>query len=143
MSPSPLPNSFAKDWLENHYVHLITGILSELTGEDRIIQFIVPKDMEENDFMLPKPTVKPIETTSITYGTGMLNPKYTFDTFVIGSGNRFAHAASLAVAEAPAKAYNPLFIYGGVGLGKTHLMHAIGHYVLEQNPSCESCLSFF
>ena len=60
------PNSFAKDWLENHYVHLITGILSELTGEDRIIQFVVPKDMEENDFSLPKPTIKPIENPPST-----------------------------------------------------------------------------
>ena len=66
----------------------------------------------------------------------MLNPKYTFDTFVIGSGNRFAHAASLAVAEAPAKAYNPLFIYGELDL-ETHLMHAIGHYVIEHNPNAK------
>jgi chromosomal replication initiator protein len=132
-----VPNSFSKEWLETHYVHLITGILSGLTGEDRIIQFVVPEDMVENDFKVPKPAVKPIETTPAVTAPGMLNPKYTFDTFVIGSGNRFAHAASLAVAEAPAKAYNPLFIYGGVGLGKTHLMHAIGHYVLEQNPSAK------
>ncbi|MDV6378828.1 chromosomal replication initiator protein DnaA [Sporosarcina sp. GW1-11] len=130
-----VPNSFAKDWLETHYVHLITGILSELTGEDRIIEFVVPQDMAEHDIKLPKTQPKAVEKVPTTNSAGMLNPKYTFDTFVIGSGNRFAHAASLAVAEAPAKAYNPLFIYGGVGLGKTHLMHAIGHYVLEQNPS--------
>ncbi|AXI00678.1 chromosomal replication initiator protein DnaA [Sporosarcina sp. PTS2304] len=130
-----VPNSFAKDWLETHYVHLITGILSELTGEDRIIEFVVPQDMAEQDIKLPKTQPKAVEKVPMTNSAGMLNPKYTFDTFVIGSGNRFAHAASLAVAEAPAKAYNPLFIYGGVGLGKTHLMHAIGHYVLEQNPS--------
>ncbi|MGG0668955.1 chromosomal replication initiator protein DnaA [Sporosarcina koreensis] len=130
-----VPNSFAKDWLENHYVHLITGILSELTGEDRLIHFVVPKEMEENDFQVPKPAVKQADKSAIQSASVMLNPKYTFDTFVIGSGNRFAHAASLAVAEAPAKSYNPLFIYGGVGLGKTHLMHAIGHYILEQDPS--------
>ncbi len=130
-------NTFTKEWLESHYIHLITGILSELTGEDRIISFVVPTDMDDSDFELPKPAVQPIEKVPMQSNAGMLNPKYTFDTFVIGSGNRFAHAASLAVAEAPAKAYNPLFIYGGVGLGKTHLMHAIGHYVLEQNPAAK------
>ena len=131
------PNSFARDWLENHYVHLITGILSELTGDDLLIKFVVPKDQDMDDFQLPAPRVKPGQNEHQEFLPGMLNPKYTFDTFVIGSGNRFAHAASLAVAEAPAKAYNPLFIYGGVGLGKTHLMHAIGHYVLEHNPDAK------
>lgn len=131
------PNSFARDWLENHYVHLITGILSDLTGDDLLIKFVVPKDQDMDDFQLPAPRVKPGQNEHQEFLPGMLNPKYTFDTFVIGSGNRFAHAASLAVAEAPAKAYNPLFIYGGVGLGKTHLMHAIGHYVLEHNPDAK------
>ncbi|MDW0118879.1 chromosomal replication initiator protein DnaA [Sporosarcina thermotolerans] len=132
-----VPNSFAKDWLETHYVHLITGIMSELTGEDRLIHFVVPKEMEESDFKIPKTVVKQADKTPVASASVMLNPKYTFDTFVIGSGNRFAHAASLAVAEAPAKSYNPLFIYGGVGLGKTHLMHAIGHYIMEQDPSAK------
>lgn len=131
------PNSFARDWLENHYVHLITGILSDLTGDDLLIKFVVPKDQDMDDFQLPAPRIKPGQNEHQEFLPGMLNPKYTFDTFVIGSGNRFAHAASLAVAEAPAKAYNPLFIYGGVGLGKTHLMHAIGHYVLEHNPDAK------
>ncbi|MGK7377259.1 chromosomal replication initiator protein DnaA [Planococcus sp. 1R117A] len=131
------PNSFARDWLENHYVHLITGILSDSTGNDLLIKFVVPKDQDMDDFQLPAPRIKPGQNEHQEFLPGMLNPKYTFDTFVIGSGNRFAHAASLAVAEAPAKAYNPLFIYGGVGLGKTHLMHAIGHYVLEHNPDAK------
>ena len=131
------PNSFARDWLENHYVHLITGILTELTGEDLYIKFVVQKDNSEDDFELPAPKVQVKQQDNLENSPGMLNPKYTFDTFVIGSGNRFAHAASLAVAEAPAKAYNPFFIYGGVGLGKTHLMHAIGHYVMEQKPNAK------
>lgn len=129
------PNSFARDWLENHYVHLITGILTELTGEDLLIKFVVQKDQDTDDFDLPAPKIANRSDDRHDVSPGMLNPKYTFDTFVIGSGNRFAHAASLAVAEAPAKAYNPFFIYGGVGLGKTHLMHAIGHYVKEHNPN--------
>lgn len=131
------PNSFTRDWLDNHYVPLITDIMNELLGEEMQIRFVVPKNIEEDDFPVVKPAARNRNDFSHDAMPGMLNPKYTFDTFVIGSGNRFAHAASLAVAEAPAKAYNPLFIYGGVGLGKTHLMHAIGHYVLEQNPSAK------
>lgn len=132
------PNEFARDWLEERYAQLISEILYDITGEELEVKFIIPqvKDDEEPELSLPKKKLKKEEENNDIPQT-MLNPKYTFDTFVIGSGNRFAHAASLAVAEAPAKAYNPLFIYGGVGLGKTHLMHAIGHYVLEHNPSAK------
>ncbi len=70
----------------------------------------------------------------------ILNPKYTFDNFEVGNGNRFAHAACLAVAQSPAKAYNPLFVYGGVGLGKTHLIHAIGNYIMQNNPKPRYCM---
>ena len=130
------PNSFARDWLETHYTQLVAMILVELTGEEISIKFVVQKD-DDDDINLPPPIKLPKIEENYDIASGMLNPKYTFDTFVIGSGNRFAHAASLAVAEAPAKAYNPFFIYGGVGLGKTHLMHAIGHYVLEHNPKAK------
>ncbi|MBS4189832.1 chromosomal replication initiator protein DnaA [Bacillus sp. FJAT-49705] len=132
------PNEFARDWLEERYSQLISGILYDITGEELGVKFIIPQNQSEeglNPSNPPKKLDKEEEHPELPLN--MLNPKYTFDTFVIGSGNRFAHAASLAVAEAPAKAYNPLFIYGGVGLGKTHLMHAIGHYVLDHNPSAK------
>ncbi|HYK72652.1 MAG TPA: chromosomal replication initiator protein DnaA [Pseudoneobacillus sp.] len=132
------PNEFARDWLEERYSHLISSILAEITGEELTIKFIIPQNQKEEELDFPPPQKQSKkEEELIEYPQNILNPKYLFDTFVIGSGNRFAHAASLAVAEAPAKAYNPLFIYGGVGLGKTHLMHAIGHYVLDHNPSAK------
>jgi chromosomal replication initiator protein len=133
------PNEFARDWLDSRYANLIAETIYDITGEELKIKFIIPQNQSEEEFNM-KPAIKKqrkIDEEPTEFPQSMLNPKYTFDTFVIGSGNRFAHAASLAVAEAPAKAYNPLFIYGGVGLGKTHLMHAIGHYVLEHNPSAK------
>ncbi|MEC5425056.1 chromosomal replication initiator protein DnaA [Virgibacillus sp. C22-A2] len=131
------PNEFARDWLENQYTNLISDILLEITGTRLATKFIIPDSSTHIDDLKPAP--KPNANVSNNNETPktMLNSNYTFDTFVIGAGNRFAHAASLAVAEAPAKAYNPLFIYGGVGLGKTHLMHAIGHYVREHNPNAK------
>ncbi|MEW9111134.1 chromosomal replication initiator protein DnaA [Cytobacillus gottheilii] len=132
------PNEFARDWLEERYSQLISGILYDLTGEELGVKFIIPQNQNEEEDDLPVPAKKRMtEDEQPEPLFNMLNTKNTFDTFVIGSGNRFAHAASLAVAEAPAKAYNPLFIYGGVGLGKTHLMHAIGHYVLDHNPKAK------
>lgn len=128
------PNDFARDWLESRYSLLIQETVYEVVGEKLKIKFITPSSAMETFITNNPRVIKDIiinEDDSQTRPA--LNPKYIFDTFVIGSGNRFAHAASLAVAEAPAKAYNPLFIYGGVGLGKTHLMHAIGHYVIEHN----------
>jgi len=132
------PNEFARDWLEERYSQLIAGILYDITGEELGVKFIIPQNQNEVEDDIPIPQKRNIKDDDHPeLPLNMLNPKYTFDTFVIGSGNRFAHAASLAVAEAPAKAYNPLFIYGGVGLGKTHLMHAIGHYVQDHNPSAK------
>ncbi|MGY0694164.1 chromosomal replication initiator protein DnaA [Virgibacillus sp. FSP13] len=129
------PNEFSKDWLESRYTELISEILFDITGAKLTVKFVIPEGPETNEVEKVPKTVPNVENNQAKdMPKTMLNPNYIFDTFVIGSGNRFAHAASLAVAEAPAKAYNPLFIYGGVGLGKTHLMHAIGHYVREHNP---------
>lgn len=128
-----VPNEFARDWLEGRYTKLIADILYDLTGAKLTAKFIIPDSEEQVEEKKTIPNVRSQDNNSYGSPKTMLNPKYTFDSFVIGAGNRFAHAASLAVAEAPAKAYNPLFIYGGVGLGKTHLMHAIGHYIREHN----------
>ncbi|MGM0471161.1 MAG: chromosomal replication initiator protein DnaA [Bacillota bacterium] len=128
-----VPNEFSKDWLETRYSDLIKNTINQLIGADLAIKFVIPANQEELITTEKKKQTTNKDKNEDQKETSFLNPKYTFDTFVIGSSNRFAHAASLAVAEAPAKAYNPLFIYGDVGLGKTHLMHAIGHYIIKHN----------
>ncbi len=130
-----VPNEFIKDWLESRYVDLIQEIIKGLTNNDWKIVFLTPEEIEN----LNQPATNLLnnsgnESKPEDRRFNGLNPKYVFDTFVVGNSNRFAHAAALAVAEAPAKAYNPLFIYGDVGLGKTHLMQAIAHFILEHNP---------
>ncbi|WP_239253813.1 chromosomal replication initiator protein DnaA [Listeria ilorinensis] len=131
------PNNFVRDWLEKSYTQFISNILQEITGTTYEIRFI-DGEQEDIGYTPPTPETRKIHDENDPENTNnKLNPRYVFDTFVIGSGNRFAHAASLAVAEAPAKAYNPLFIYGGVGLGKTHLMHAVGHYVLQHKKNAQ------
>jgi chromosomal replication initiator protein len=120
------PNRFSKEWLQEHYINIIEDALRKASSKDLEVE-IFSEDKEE------EPIPKRI-SEEVLYHTN-LNPKYTFETFVVGDSNRFAHAAALAVSQNPGKAYNPLFIYGGVGLGKTHLIHAIGHYIHEKFPS--------
>ena len=125
--------TFARDWVENRLKADITGVLRDILGADIALRVIVDPGAGTESVSTAVPA-RPA-AVSEELRVGPLNPRYTFDDFVIGNSNRFAHAASQAVAEAPAMAYNPLFLYGGVGLGKTHLMHAIGHRVLARNPN--------
>ena len=130
-----VPNGLFKDWLTKHY----SGVISEAMGECRrgglAVNFVAEPQADPAAISL-----SPDESATMTKAAPLttpepagLNPRYTFDTFIVGPSNQFAHAASRAVAEAPSRSYNPLYIYGGVGLGKTHLMHAIGQYVLRHD----------
>ncbi len=125
-----VPNDFTREWIEGHFLGLIRAAVKDATGHERRIHLSVRDDAPVPEPADGAPLEQPVRTPEPTPRTSM-SLKYTFDLFVIGSSNRFAHAAALAVAEAPAQAYNPLFIYGGTGLGKTHLLQAVGQYVGE------------
>jgi chromosomal replication initiator protein len=132
-----VPNDFCEVWLKENYLSLLQDVISHCTGRSFRVKLVVPTVPFQCDNTPASPVPengaasisRPVATASPAESE--FNPKSTFDTFVVGSNNNFAHAAALAVAQAPGKSYNPLFVYGGVGLGKTHLLHAIGQYVTQ------------
>jgi chromosomal replication initiator protein len=121
-----VPNDFTREWIEGHFLDLIGAAVRDAAGGERRIRLAVEQEVEPSGPLTKEPATPARPAFD-------MSQKYTFDSFVIGSSNRFAHAAALAVAEAPAQAYNPLFIYGGTGLGKTHLLQAVGQYVGEHS----------
>jgi chromosomal replication initiator protein len=131
-----VPNGLFKDWLTKHYSGVIAEALAEVKRPDLTVHYVAESQTDAPIIPLSPDEAAALEsgTPAVTPpGPAGLNPRYTFDTFIVGSSNQFAHAACRAVAEAPSRSYNPLFIYGGVGLGKTHLMHAVGQYVLQHD----------
>ena len=125
-----VPNGLFRDWLNKHYSAVMGEALSEVHRQGCEVLFVTDDAIPAEELPAIEPPPEP-DAPEVASESGSLAPRYSFDTFIVGPSNQFAHAASRAVAEAPSRSYNPLFIYGGVGLGKTHLMHAIGHYVLN------------
>ncbi|NEQ27061.1 MAG: hypothetical protein F6K28_50230 [Microcoleus sp. SIO2G3] len=130
------PNPFARNWLQKYYIKTIADTVHDIVGRPIEIHFTVRQGDDSSETMLwPLPADVPPETpVGHRPRSTELNSKYAFSRFVVGSNNRMAHAASLAVAESPGREFNPLFLCGGVGLGKTHLMQAIGNYRLDNHP---------
>ena len=128
----PSDNQFKLTYISKNYSDFFKVTISELLGEEYDVQFILEQEEEQPEEQAPAP-VKSANMAKIE--DAHLHPKYRFDTFIVGSNNMFAHSACLAVSDSPGNTYNPLFLYGGAGLGKTHLMHSIGHFILEQNPN--------
>jgi chromosomal replication initiator protein len=131
-----VPNALFRDWLTKHYAAVIDEAVAETERRGATITYVTKDDLATDDAAIEPPapppgSPEPFDPAPVVTTQAGLNPRYLFDAFIVGPSNQFAHAACRAVAEAPSRSYNPLFIYGGVGLGKTHLMHAIGHYVLQ------------
>src|SRR3954469_7233483 len=135
-----VPNAMFRDWLTKHYAAVLDEALAEINRQGTAISFISESAEAREPVVVapaapvPSPEMFIAPDAAEDSPAGSLAPRYSFDTFIVGPSNQFAHAACRAVAEAPSRSYNPLFIYGGVGLGKTHLMHAIGQYVLRHDP---------